>query len=326
MSSSSAVPLTSLPNSQQGEEYNKKSIFKLLLTLLFFDAFLVYLCLLQAVHPIQRVLLPLQRLIFENPSYPIEDEIVSTTTRVIFTRSKRTNEQICLKLWQRYDEKVFKARLVTRRVDYLLEGLEFNRRFAKKVYVGIAPVKLNANEKKIQRGRLIKKPEKDTFKLGVEYALVMRRLPKEWQLEYQLSRGELGTRAVIKFLAEQVAQMHSRLDQSPPDKGSSDCVSSKLAINKQLFQEALHTLASTSFASGLNYRKNYGWVCDVLDRACRTYTDSFEERRKAGHIKRCHGDLKATNLWVDPGKTRFFGLLNSPQQLLALDCVDFNPD
>src|SRR3989442_6250968 len=33
--------------------------------------------------------------------YPIEDEIASTTTRVIFTRSKHDDQPICLKLWRK---------------------------------------------------------------------------------------------------------------------------------------------------------------------------------------------------------------------------------
>src|SRR5260370_41514472 len=41
--------------------------------------------------------------------------------------------------------------------------------------------------------------------------------------------------------------------------------------------------------------------------------------------KRCHGDLKATNLWVRP-KSSLGGLKKNGQELIALDCVDFNPD
>ena len=60
----------------------------------------------------------------------------------------------------------------------------------------------------------------------------------------------------------------------------------------------------------------------------------FQQRFDQGHIKRCHGDLKATNLWVYPKGIRFsrkkefpyFGLKKYHQQLLALDCIDFNPE
>jgi aminoglycoside phosphotransferase family enzyme len=39
-----------------------------------------------------------------------------------------------------------------------------------------------------------------------------------------------------------------------------------------------------------------------------------------------HGDLKTTNLWVEPEKPYFCGLKKLPRRLIALDCVDFNPE
>ena len=68
--------------------------------------------------------------------YPIEDEIVSTTTWVIFTRRKHINQRICLKPWQLANEQVYNPKFVNRSLEYLLEGLEFNRRFAPGVYLG----------------------------------------------------------------------------------------------------------------------------------------------------------------------------------------------
>src|SRR5438132_749693 len=40
------------------------------------------------------------RRIYPRLFYPIVDEIVSTTTRVIFTRRKQNRQPVCLKLWQ----------------------------------------------------------------------------------------------------------------------------------------------------------------------------------------------------------------------------------
>src|SRR5438270_8314447 len=124
----------------------------------------------------------MQWFFFKSSYYPIEYEIALTTTRVIFTRSKRTTQPICLKLWQRSDDKVCNDRLVIRDEDYLLEGFAFNRKFAPDVYLGIAPVEVSKN--KIKRGRLIEHPELNTLKKpGVEYALVMRCLKENWRLD-----------------------------------------------------------------------------------------------------------------------------------------------
>ncbi len=260
----------------------------------------------------------IQRLCSEEPWYPIEYEIVLTTTRVIFTRSKRTTQQICLKLWQRSDDEVCNDKLVIRNEDYLLEGLEFNRKFAKDVYLGIVPVTLSEDTKKIRRGRLIEKPEKSKLEQGVNYALIMRCLNEHWRLDYQL-RQNWGVS--IDFLAKEVAYMHWQLERSPDNWGTPDCISSKLNLNSELFLEALSQLSN-----GQIKVEKYRWICNLMVRACEDYTELFTQRYQNSHIKRCHGDLKATNLWVRPAKTLFFGLKKYPQQLLALDCIDFNPE
>ena len=251
--------------------------------------------------------------------YTFEEEIISTTPRVIFIRSKHDKQKICLKLWQRYDEKVFKAGLVIRRADYLLEGFEFNRRFAPGVYLGITPVKLSKDPRKILRGKLIENPDQTKLRKGVEYALVMKRLPGVWRLDRQLCQN-IGTAEGMKFLAKEVACMHKKLEKSLLGKGKPECIASKLALNRQLFEEALRSLPSDHFTD--NYIENYRWIGNVMDRACNIYTPYFKQRYENGHIKRCHGDLKATNLWIRPKKRSGEEL----QELIALDCVDFNPD
>ena len=79
-------------------------------------------------------------------------------------------------------------------------------------------------------------------------------------------------------------------------------------------------------ANGDKHIEKYRWISHLMAQACESYTHYFEQRHKGNYIKRCHGDLKATNLWICPKKSYFFGLTKSPQQLIALDCVDFNPD
>lgn len=256
--------------------------------------------------------------------YPIEDEIISASTRVIFTRSKHNNQQICLKLWQLYDEKICNEKLMTRDVKYLLEGFEFNLRFAPDVYLGIVPVELSGDKKSILRGRLIEKPEKCQLKTGVEYALMMRRLEDKYRLDFQLKqRGKgIATRAGMEFLAREVALMHIQLDQSPNNIGGSVSILSKLKINIELFDEALN-----KSPNAYKHLEKYKWISNFMMQACESYTNYFEQRSEEKHIRRCHGDLKATNLWVFPeNRAYFLGLMKRSQQLIALDCVDFNPD
>jgi aminoglycoside phosphotransferase family enzyme len=256
---------------------------------------------------------------FLYPRYPIEDEIVSTSTRVFYTRSKHNKQPICLKLWRRSDEKVCNEKFVTRDVDDLLEGLEFNRRFAPDVYLGIAPINLSKDPKKILRGKLIVSPDKTKLKPGSDYALVMSWLESDKRLDYQLCQGILGTQRGLKFLAKEVARMHNRLKKSPVTMGKPDSIASKFVLNRELFVEALHALASERLNED-DCIKKYDCIIEVMGQACNTYTNYFEQRSQEGKIRRCHGDLKTSNLWVRPKRA------SGGYELIALDCIDFNPD
>lgn len=287
----------------------------------------IYLCLVDLL-----VYLPLKFIVyyllllvlkFVDPKLPylIEDEIVSTTTWVIFTRRKHINQRICLKPWQLANEQVYNPKFVNRSLEYLLEGLEFNRRFAPGVYLGVAPVEPSKNPQKIVRRKLITQPDQSKLKQGVEYALVMRCLEGAYRLDQQIYKHEFGKRADMEFLALEVARMHEQLAISPDDKGTPASILSKLEINSQLFEESLSQLTQDN-----RIIAKYRWISDLMVLAFERYVDLFQQRHQEHSIKRCHGDLKVTNLWVEPEKPDFWGLKQLPRRLIALDCVDFNPE
>jgi aminoglycoside phosphotransferase family enzyme len=263
--------------------------------------------------------------------YPIEEEIVSTTTRVIFTRRKQNRQQVCLKLWQ--FENICNPKLVTMKVTYLLEGLEFNRRVAPLVYFGIAPIYLNGYEdsKKILRGKLMEDPKERHFEYGMDYALVMRRLDESLKLNNLIYQQKLCDLEDFEFLAKEVAQMHKKLDNSPVDKGTPDSIWSKLEINCRLFEKSLHLLTKESKRlcipnEDCSFIDRYIRINTIITRAYAECIGLFQQRCGSHCIKRCHGDLKTTNMWIEPAKSYFFGLKKHPQYLIALDCVDFNPE
>jgi aminoglycoside phosphotransferase family enzyme len=254
--------------------------------------------------------------------YPIEEEIVSSTTRVIFTRRKQNRQPVCLKLWQ--FENICNPKLVIRDINYLLEGFEFNRRFAPSVYLGIAPVDIEerpSQEKEIRRGKLIEEPQEQDFKSGVQYAIVMRRLDESQRLDHQLYFQKLSEQVDLAFLAKEVARMHKKLDNSSIDKGTPASILTKLELNIQLFEECLQHLNESR-----DFIARYLWISELIATASARYGDLFQKRHDDHHIKRCHGDLKTTNLWIEPEKSYLFGLIKRPRQLFAIDCVDFNPE
>jgi aminoglycoside phosphotransferase family enzyme len=265
----------------------------------------------------------LQRFFLTSLIYTIEEQIFSTATRIIFTRSKRTDLPICLKVWQQCNNELYDTEDAIKCIDYLLEGLKFNRRLAPRVYLGIAQIEISENAQNTQdfrRGWLIRHPQKSKLKTGQRYALVMLRLDENWRLDHQLRLGKLGTRMGIEFLAREVARIHQALKVAPLDFGKPDSIAMKLALNICLFNDALNRLAD-------NYEnvEKYRPIKDLMERACEGLARDFEQRYRDGHIKRCHGDLKATNLWVQD-KSLLWGRKKFRKRLLALDCVDFNPE
>ena len=255
----------------------------------------------------------LQRYFSDSPYYPFKYEILQTTTRVIFTRSKRSGLQICLKFWRRTEDEVCDERLIVRSDEYLIEGLAFNKKFAPGVYLGIATVIVSNDNKHIQRGPLIEHPLKEQLMNSKRYALVMRTLNMDQRLDYQLVKKR---KVDVNFLAHEVARMHRHLEQ-PPDShiyGRPDRIAAKLSLNNELFLDAMSELFSSGY-------KNYVWIGVLLKDACDIYSALFESRCTDGHIKRCHGDLKVTNLWVRSSPMPHF-----QSKLLALDCIDFKPE
>jgi len=257
-----------------------------------------------------------QRYCSDSPYYPFEDEIILTTTRVIFTRSKRSGEPICLKLWQRTAEEVCDDQLIVRSDEYLLEGFEFNKMFALDVYLGIASVIIH-DDKKIQRGPLIKNPHEGQLPGGKNderNALVMKTLKEHQRLDQQLKDGKVD----VAFLACEVARMHRLIHKLSvgnvlDDYGTPARIASKLDLNIQFFHEAVNRLYP-------NGRDRYKSICDTLEKASKAFDPLFAARYQEGRIKRCHGDLKVTNLWIRRTFSSF------PRcRLVALDCIDFNP-
>jgi aminoglycoside phosphotransferase family enzyme len=265
----------------------------------------------------------LQRFHLTSLIYTIEEQIFSTATRIIFTRSKRTDLPICLKVWQKCNNELYDTEDATKCIDYLLEGLKFNRCLAPRIYLGIAQIEISENAQNtqdFQRGWLIRHPQKSKLMTGQRYALVMLRLDENWRLDHQLRSDKLGTRVGIEFLAREVARIHQSLKVAPLDFGKPDSIAMKLALNICLFNDALNRLAD-NHENVEKYRR----IGDLMERACEALVRDFEQRYRDGHIKRCHGDLKASNLWVQD-KSLLLGRKKFRKRLLALDCIDFNPE
>lgn len=246
--------------------------------------------------------------------YSVEKKIESAATKVIFLRStQNSKQQICIKLWRPCANGLYDTLDKQKRLDYLLEGLELNSRFAPGVCFGIVPVV--DGEHTIQLGKLIGKPDKVKLNPKNEYALVMKRLDESWRLDQQL-KNKFGRRNGIEFLAREIAAMHISLEQPQMNEDNLESIRSKLFLNLGLFNKALEELRSKNLQLRRPIKiENYERIESIMLQAFTALAERFELRS----IRRCHGDLKAANLWIRPANGK------RSCQLLALDCVDFNP-
>lgn len=263
----------------------------------------------------------------------------SPVTEIIFTKSGRTNQKYCLKAWQVWRDELYDTADPQKRIEYLLEGLQFNRQFAPKVYLGIAEIKRThldsswQSQKLIQRSQPIKHPErhKERLKKDAEYVLVMRHLATHKRLDQQLNSGKLCTLQEMDFLANEIVSMHNRLAVS--NIGLFSQIESKLNLNIKLFELALHQLHIHLLEQSQSQNQETKDLLELVEDCRRdsgllrkfyiSNQSAIEKRYTEGRIRRCHGDLKATNLWLS--SYNIFGL-QLRRRLLALDCIDFRPE
>lgn len=286
------------------------SFFSLTILVLVISQF----CRLESFGKVFKKKLNMQRILPIMLLYPIKDQISSPTTKIVFTDSKLTNIPICIKVWQRQRIKEDRAK----QIFYLLEGFNYNQRSAPGVYLGIAYLEgLNKDMQTFRRGFLTVMPRKSKLKNG-EYAIVMRDLNRDWRLDNRLysEREPLASQDGMQFLVKGIARLHKQAKSSPRKWGIPESIAKKLEFNTRFFEQAVAKLSQSDIDMNA-----YRQISCLLQCAVIYLKPDFQQRYNQGHIKRCHGDLKLTNLWVRPISKRY-----PQQQLLALDCIDFNPD
>ncbi|WP_462320322.1 bifunctional aminoglycoside phosphotransferase/ATP-binding protein [Halochromatium sp.] len=182
-----------------------------------------------------------------------------------------------------------------RRRFYCEEELRLNRRLAPQLYLGVA---------KVVRLR-------DQVSIGgegevVDYAVRMRRFPQQSLLSEQSLNGEL-----IDRLAERVARFHSSLAPAAPDTpyGEPSAVLAPMLDNFPPLRTALAHDDESSDELRLRLQRLERWTRKRFD----DLRPVVEERRRAGFIRECHGDMHRGNIVVLDGQPVIF------------DCIEFNP-
>ena len=171
------------------------------------------------------------------------------------------------------------------------EEVRLNRRLAADLYLGVKPV--------------YGPPERASF-IGsgepIDYAVQMRRFPQDDLLPAALERGEL-TGAHWDECADTLAAFHEHAAVATEDVpyGSADAVWRPVAENFKILESV------PAVAARLSALKQ--WATAEFERL----QDLFQQRKQAGKVRECHGDLHLGNM------------LLAVDRIEAFDCLEFNP-
>ncbi|OGS82055.1 MAG: aminoglycoside phosphotransferase [Gallionellales bacterium GWA2_59_43] len=172
------------------------------------------------------------------------------------------------------------------------EEVRLNRRLAPDYYLGVVAITGSPDA-----------PHMNGVGASFEYAVQMRRFPPEDTLDQLAQRGELGI-GQIDRLAARVAHFHSHecaVASIDMPWGEPDAIARPVAENFQLLAERLPGSAQLKR------------LRDWSETEHRRLTPLILERKRAGFIRECHGDLHLANLaWVNG-------------ELVIFDCIEFSP-
>jgi aminoglycoside phosphotransferase family enzyme/predicted kinase len=168
------------------------------------------------------------------------------------------------------------------------EELRLNSRLAAAIYLEVVAISGTPEQPALQGAGT-----------AIEYAIKMVQFPQQAQLDNMLARGELEMYH-MDAIADLVAGFHTSTDVAADDSyfGDPEHVYQPVAENFTQIRQHLHT-------------NKYDAQLDALEDWSREKL--FEQRKRDGYIRECHGDMHLRNLVWFNGEP------------LAFDCLEFNP-
>ena len=178
---------------------------------------------------------------------------------------------------------------------YCEQELRLNRRLAPAIYVDVVAITGSVD-----------RPVVGGDGPALEYAVRMREFPQDALASDMLARGVL-TVGHLDSLAAQVAAFHARIDTAGPGTrfGAPDTV---LRVALQNFEQIRPRLDHDEDRAALDALREW------TGREHAARLPALRERRDAGFVRECHGDLHLGNIAVIDGEVTVF------------DCIEFNDE
>jgi aminoglycoside phosphotransferase family enzyme len=176
---------------------------------------------------------------------------------------------------------------------YTEEELRLNRRFSPEIYVEVLPVSLDNGGARIGDDSNV-----------VEHILKMRRIDEEQMLMSLLTQGSITTGGV-ELVGRHLAGLYRAIESDERSQafGSPEAIAINVIENfEQTRKYAGGPIDEESFRALESWSRDFLAGKEAL----------FQERRAAGHIKDCHGDLHLEHICLDRGRVFVF------------DCIEFN--
>lgn len=175
------------------------------------------------------------------------------------------------------------------------EELRLNGRSSGKLYLDVVPITR----------------EHDQFMLEgtgetVEYAVKMFQFPQQVQFDRLLDNGELQAWHIDQT-AQMIARFHQQIAVSEQQSkfGTAEAVNDPVLENFMQIRE--HSIDEHSL-------EILSQVEQWSQSSYAQLKDEFTQRKSAGYIRECHGDMHLANLaWVD-------------DEPVIFDCIEFNPN
>ena len=173
------------------------------------------------------------------------------------------------------------------------EELRLNRRTAPELYLEVVLI-----------GGTLEQPQFNQ-EPAIEYMVKMHQFPQQVLLTQILACGKL-TEPHIKALAQTIADFHASITIAAPDSpyGTVEAISHPIHEN---FAQIRERISSADLLKRLHN-------IEASDTAfIQRELKIFEQRKRDGFIRDCHGDLHLNNILLLDGEPRLF------------DCIEFNP-
>lgn len=180
------------------------------------------------------------------------------------------------------------------RAFFCQEEVRLNRRFAPDLYLEVCPINV------AEGAACIGGPGR-----AIEYAVKMRQFPHEEQLDNLLAHANIAPAELADF-GHDLASIHARLPVADSRRSWGDPQGVRATILNNL-QEC--TQASVVFDCASAVRALHADLESHLEAAAPCMAD----RRNAGRVRECHGDLHAANI------------VRRQSRLVAFDCMEFKP-